>query len=161
LTYIIFTLFSLVLILDIKYKIFNTNYNIPLPHPFINVTLKSDLNILLEIVSEVDKLLPQLADFISQFNNTVSQSNVIVITDTEGNMDIDVPVNMSDYEAQNVSNRLGIIDRLITTRGQQINDLFQRGISLENKIKIENPNHVSYLTDKIEEFKKLNDSYKH
>jgi cytochrome c oxidase subunit 1 len=114
-----------------------------------------------EIVTELNTLLPQLANFISQFNTTVSQSGIIVVTDSMGSMSIDVPHNMSDDVANNIRNRIGIIDRLITTRGQDINELFQKGMHIENKLKAENSHYVSQLTDKIEEFKRLNSSYKH
>lgn len=84
-----------------------------------------------------------------------------MVTDSIGNMSIDVPQNMPDDVANKISTKVGIIDRLITTRGQEIHDLLQKGIHLENKLKMENSNYVSQLTDKIEEFKKLNSSYKH
>jgi hypothetical protein len=84
-----------------------------------------------------------------------------VVTDPIGNMDIDVPKHMSDELANKVSSKIGVIDGLITTSGQKINDLLQQGMSIEKKLKLENSNYVSQLTEKIEEFKKLNSSYKH
>lgn len=114
-----------------------------------------------QIVTEINTLLPQLANFINQFNNVVNQSGITVVTDTIGNMNIDVPQNMPDSVANNISTRIGIIDRLITTRGQQINDLLQEGIRVENVLKRENPNYDSQLTQKIEEFRRLNASYRH
>jgi NADH-ubiquinone oxidoreductase chain 3 len=131
-----------------------------LPHAFSSKTLTSAMDIC-EIVKEIDSLLPQLANFISQFNTTVSQSNINVVTDIAGNMNIDVPQSMSDEVANKVSTKIGIIDRLITTRGQDINDLLQKGLTLENKLKITDPNYVSQIADRVEEFKKLNSSYKH
>jgi hypothetical protein len=130
------------------------------PPLFATKTLQSSMDIS-EIVTELNTLLPQLANFIDQFNTTVSQSGISVVTDSMGSMSIDVPQNMPDNVANNISTRIGIIDRLITTRGQEINDLFQKGVHLENKLKMENSNYVSQLTDKIEEFKRLNSSYKH
>jgi hypothetical protein len=130
------------------------------PPIFATKTLQSSMDIS-EIVTELNTLLPQLANFINQFNTTVSQSGISVVTDSMGSMSIDVPQNMPDHVANNISTRIGIIDRLITTRGQEINDLFQKGTHLENKLKMENSNYVSQLTDKIEEFKRLNSSYKH
>ena len=56
---------------------------------------------------------------------------------------------MWDGMANIVSNRIGIIDRLITTHRQNINDLINKGIGLENKLKLENFNYVSQLADKI------------
>lgn len=122
--------------------------------------LKSEMGIL-DIIAQIDSLLPQLANFINQFNTTINQSNISVVTDAIGNMSIDVPQNMSDEDATKVSTRIGIIDRLITTRGQEINELLQKGNLIENKLKKENPEYVSQLTEKIQEFRRLNHSYKH
>nr|YP_010200488.1 cytochrome c oxidase subunit 1 [Edenia gomezpompae]UAJ48647.1 cytochrome c oxidase subunit 1 [Edenia gomezpompae] len=130
------------------------------PHSFVSKPLKSEINIT-EIVTEVNTLLPQLANFINQFNMTVTQSGINVMTDSMGSMSIDVPHDMTDEAAKKVSSRIGIIDRLITTRGQEINELLQKGIHLEKKLKLDDPNYVSQLTDKIQEFKRLNSLYKH
>lgn len=136
------------------------SYYIAKPPAFATKALQSDMGIS-EILTEINTLLPQLANFINQFNTTVTQSGISVVTDSIGSMSIDVPQNMPDDVANKISTKIGIIDRLITTRGQEINDLFQKGMNLENKFKLENSNYVSQLTDKIEEFKRLNSSYKH
>jgi hypothetical protein len=134
-------------------------YNIK-PHSFSTKSLKSEVGVA-EILTEVNALLPQLNDFINKFNTTVSQTGISVVTDSIGNLSIDVPKEMTDVVANKVSTKIGVIDRLITTRGQEINDLLQKGMHLENKLKMENPNYVSQLTDKIQEFKRLNSLYKH
>lgn len=130
------------------------------PHSFVSKPLKSEMNIT-EIVTELNSLLPQLANFINQFDMTVTQSGINVMTDSMGSMSIDVPHNMTNEAASKVSSRIGIIDRLITTRGQEINELLQKGIHLEKGLKLDNPSYVSQLTDKIQEFKRLNSLYKH
>jgi len=114
-----------------------------------------------DIVSEVNRLLPQLSDFIGQFNNIVTQTGVNVITDRAGNMSIDVPHDMSDALANNISTRIGIVDRLIMTHGTSINDLFQKGLGIEQELKSNNPNYTSQLTNQIAQFKNLNSSYRH
>lgn len=134
--------------------------NIPKSHAFVNYTIQSNIDIT-NIVSELNVLLPQLSDFINQFNNEINQNGINVITDSTGNMSIDVPSNMPNVESERISTRIGVIDRLITTRGQEINELLKKGLSMENKLKMENPNYVSQLSDKITEFKRLNDLYKH
>ena len=116
---------------------------------------------LLSIISQVDSLIPQLSNFISQFNNIVSETGINVITDSQGNMSIDVPHNMPDSESYNISKRIGVLDRLINTHGQNINDLFQRGLEIEKQLKVQEPNYVSKITDQIGQFKQLNSSYKH
>jgi hypothetical protein len=136
------------------------NLNPPKPHLFTTETYISTVEIS-QIIIEINSLLPQLSDFIDQFHNLVYQSKINVITDSAGNLSIDVPKDMPDKDATKISTKLGIIDRLITTRGQELNDLFQKGLETEKHIKIENSNYTSQLMEKIEEFKKLNNSYKH
>lgn len=133
---------------------------IPKPYGFVDIRLESGLD-LSNIITEVNALLPQLAGFIDQFNNLVTQSGLNVITDSGGNMSIDVPHSMPDAEAEKIGKKIGIIDRLITAHGNSIDDLFQKGLSIENKLKANNPKYVSELTDQIAQFKKLNASYKH
>ena len=132
----------------------------PKPHPFVTTVMTSNLDIS-QVVSEINNLLPQLTDFINQFNNLINQTGIQVVSDSMGSMSIDVPANMSDAEVHNISQRIGVIDRLINTRGEEINKLLQEGLRLENKLKTENPHYVSQLTNKIEEFKRLNASYNH
>jgi hypothetical protein len=137
-----------------------TLHNAPKPHGFATKTLHSEMS-LSEIITDLNTLLPQLADFINQFDKTVSQNGINVMTDSLGNMSIDVPQNISNDSANQISTRIGIIDRLITTRGQEINSLLQKGIVLENKLKSDNPDYVPQLLEKIQEFKRLNCSYRH
>lgn len=134
--------------------------NSPKPHSFANNALQSG-DSLTEILVNINALMPQLAGFINEFNTTVIQSEISVISDSMGNMSIDVPQNMPEYKANKLSMRIGIIDRCITTRGQEISDYLQKGMDLEKKIKMDDPNYKSLLTDKVEEFKRLNNSYKH
>ena len=49
----------------------------------------------------------------------------------------------------------------ITTRGQEINELLQKGLEIEGKLKKENVNYTSQILDKVNEFNRLNASYKH
>jgi hypothetical protein len=116
---------------------------------------------IVDIVNELERLLPQLSEFIDHFNSTAQHYDVVPVTDGEGNMSMDVPAKMTESQEKEVRNKLTIIDRLITTQGQKIGDLLERGIGLENQIKTLDPNHESYLTEKIAHFKRLNESYKH
>jgi len=130
------------------------------PHTFATKSLQSEMSIL-DIVGQINTLIPQLANFINQFSTTVNESGISVVTDSVGNLSIDVPQSMTDEVANTISKKIGIIDRLITTRGQEINELLQKGISLEDKLKRENPHYASELTAKIAEFKRLNALYRH
>jgi hypothetical protein len=135
------------------------NYRVT-PHKFATKQLKSDLAIS-EILAQIDSLLPQLASFINQFNTTVSQSGISVITDTIGNMSIDVPQHISEEVSNKLTNKIGVIDRLITTRSQDISDLVQKGTILEEKLKVADSHYVSQLSDRMQEYKRLISSYKH
>jgi len=155
---------------DVLQTLLNRSYNSlewalsspPKPHAFVSLPLQSyTADNLTEIASNIANLLPQLSNFISQFNGVVQSTNVNVITDAMGNMSVDVPGDMSDATANNISKRLGIIDKLITHHGTSINELLQKGLSIEDKLKKADPNYTSILTDKISEFKALNASFKH
>ena len=137
--------------------------DIPRPHVFADLPLKSTVSPveLTDITLKINELLPQLSDFISQFHSIILTNNINVITDAAGNMSLDVPGNMSDTDAEKFSRRISIIDRLITTRGQEINDLLQKGLEIEGKLKKENVNYTSQILDKVNEFNRLNASYKH
>jgi hypothetical protein len=106
-------------------------------------------------------MIPQFSNFIEQFNKVVIEFNVNVITDSFGNMSVDVPSDMTDAQASYVSKKLGVIDKLITSHSCSIDDLFHKGLEIENKIKVNKPEYSSVLTNKIVEFKLLNQSYKH
>jgi hypothetical protein len=106
-------------------------------------------------------MLPQLAGFIEQFNSIVTQHGINVVTDAQGYMSVDVPASMPESTYINISNRLGIVDRLINSHGASINDLFQKGSSIEQQMKLVDNSYTSQLSDQIEKFKHLNASYKH
>ena len=106
-------------------------------------------------------MLPVLQSFLEKFSNVVVENNINVITDSMGNMSIDVPSSMSEAKYTEVSQRIGIIDRIITTKGTEINDLFQKGKIIEDALKLEDSKYVSQLSKQIQIFKELNNSYKH
>ena len=119
-------------------------------------------NLILElsqIVETIDQLLPQFKNFIVQFNQVVSTSGVNVVTDTAGNMSLDVPSSMPDDTAQQIGKKLDIIDRLINTRGQEINSFIEKGLNIEKKL--ESPEFKSKILEKIAEYEKINKSYNH
>ncbi len=133
----------------------------PKPHKFTTLNLKSSLAEVTEISSKISELLPQITDFIHQFNTLINTNSISVITDTIGNMEIEGPATLSDADLNKIGKRIGIIDRLITARGEQISDLIHKGLELEAKLKKEDLNYTSQLVEKINEFKRLKLSYKH
>lgn len=152
-------IFLLIIPAIVRLDNYSTSY-IPKPHTSVTVKLESNMDIF-QVVTQIDSLLPQFSDFINQFNNLVIQSGINVVTDSVGNISIDVPRGMPDREATQLSTRIGVIDRLITARGQELNDLFEKGMHLESDLKSKNPKYVSQLTQKIAEFERLNRSYEH
>jgi len=105
-------------------------------------------------------LLPQITDFIQQFNSTIINTGVNVITDATGNLNIDVPNNMSDLEVKNIANRIGVLDRLINTQTDKASALLNKGLNLEKSL----PSKYEYLTklqDKSKILQELRNSYKH
>jgi ABC-type transporter Mla subunit MlaD len=114
-----------------------------------------------QILSQINILLPQLSEFLNQFNNIIAENNINVVTDSVGNMSIDAPNSMSDEQTQFVSKKVGVVDRLINTRGEQINQLLEEGMKKDNALKSANPKHHSVILEKLAEFNRLKDSYKH
>ena len=146
-----------------KFYYYN-NMCIPKPHTFVTLPLKStniEIEQLAEITAQINQLIPQFSGFIDQFHQIVMAKSINVISDPFGNMSLDVPFDMPDAEGEKLSKKISVIDRLIKTRGQEIDDLLQKGSGLETKIKMKNPNYTSQILDKANEFKKLKTSYKH
>jgi hypothetical protein len=66
--------------------------------------LEGELQVLL---TEVNRLLPQLNTFITQFNNLVLEAGINVVTDASGTLSIDVPATMDDTIAQQSLSAVG------------------------------------------------------
>lgn len=138
------------------------NPHIPNPHAFnVNLSLQSAIGDLPEIITKLNEILPQLSGFIDQFNSIVLSANINVVTDTAGNLAIDVPTSMPDNEADKIGRRVAIIDRLIINRTQEIASLIEKGSEIESRIKEQNPQYTSQILGKINEFNRLKNSYNH
>lgn len=146
-----------------KFRLFWDNtIVIDLPYNFCTHPLQSSYAAdLSDIVTKIGELIPQYGDFIGQFNTIITQHGINVVTEVNGNMSLDVPTSMPNQEAERLGTRIGIIDRLITTRGQEIDTLLQKGLELEEKIKQQQPDFSSQIFEKADEFKKLTSTYKH
>lgn len=116
---------------------------------------------LLELINQINTILPQISDFINQFNTTIIENNINVVTDTGANMFMDVPSDISDDKAAHLKKKLEIIDRLINTKTDEVEELLKKGSSLESTLKKNNPEYKSVILDKLSEFNKLKSSYKH
>jgi len=113
------------------------------------------------IVAELGKLLPQVQGFISNWNDTITQYGINVITDGSNDLAIDVPSSMKEADANLCAKKIKILDSLIHDRLDTIKDLFNKGYKLEMEIKSSNNQYVSVLTEKSKILKELNNSYKH
>jgi hypothetical protein len=105
--------------------------------------------------------MPRLAGFINQFDTTVAQQSINVISDSEGNLSIDVPSAMSDAAAKEVTLRIQTLDRRMNIQGSFIKDLLHKGLGLQNKINMLDPSYKSEIFKQITELNKLNSLFKH
>jgi hypothetical protein len=111
------------------------------------------------VVSEIKQLLPLFAQYIHQFNHTLAEHSIYVVSDSAGNLSIDVSDDMPKKEIQALTKRIRILDDIITKHNENLSELFRKGTNTEIGLQIQDPNYVSKLTDKITEFKRLNDIY--
>jgi hypothetical protein len=116
---------------------------------------------LIGLVTELSKLIPQLHGFISNFNETITQYGINVITEGSGQLSVDVPSDMTEIDAEKCVKKIRILDRLIHDRLDNINNIFKKGYGIENNLKKLNNEHISVLTDKSKILTKLKNSYKH
>lgn len=121
----------------------------------------TDLQSLTDIVLSIGGHLSELSSYINKFNNTVIETGINVITDSEGSISMDVPGTMSEEVAKQVSLKINIIDSLITKRQDDISELIDKGLALQKKINSVDPFYKSEILSKISEFEKLKALYKH
>lgn len=114
-----------------------------------------------EILAQVNTILPQLDDFITQFYSLISDNNINVITDSFGNMSIEVPQDIGNEDAEKFSKKVGILDRLITTQNKNLEDLFKRAYILEKSTSDLNNNYKLTLDEKMKIYQDLISKYRH
>jgi hypothetical protein len=112
------------------------------------------------IISNIDHVLPVLTRFIEEFNNVVSNNDITVITNHNGDMSIDVPLDMPKDKTQFLSNRIGMLDRYINTNGSDLQTLFQKAQIEQDKLKALNCKEIPQISKQIQTFIELNKSYK-
>ena len=98
------------------------------------VTLFDLQNELSPLIDESNRLLAQLEGFINRFNSFVLTNNINVITDTQGNMEIEVSNGVDDNQASLYSNTIHTLDNLIRNHINTIEQLVTRGNQIENNI---------------------------
>lgn len=114
---------------------------------------------ILDIISQINGLLPQFSDFIGQFNQTALVGNITVEFDIQHNMTLYAPKSMSAHDISYFSQRIKIIDNLILTRCGEIERLIEQGYIIENELKKTDSNYSSLILDKANEFKRLKNSH--
>jgi hypothetical protein len=134
----------------------------PKPHIFTSVEKRADsIPELLEIITKIDVFLPQLSQFISQMTAITVQNGINIVIEANGNLAIDVPGSMSDIDANNFSQRIGILDRIITSRIEDINDLVEDGVRMESVLKRQNPPYTnSKILEQATEFQRIKNTYR-
>lgn len=113
------------------------------------------------IITELNRLLPQLNSFITRFHNFVYDTGINVITDAQGGLSIDVSNNLNDSLAEQYANRIDIFDRLIRNHINEIDNLIVRGSEIEDQIREINSNYLSQLTELKNRLNIAISSYKH
>ena len=114
-----------------------------------------------QITTELDRLLSQLNLFIAQFHNFVSQNNINVITDAQGELSIDVLRTLDDTTSQQYANRVDVFDSLIRNHIDSAETLLARMSELENQITGLDPNYVSRLQNYRDTLAQLIRTYGH
>ena len=109
----------------------------------------------------IDLYLSQLSLFIGQFNDLVVSNDINVITDSSGNISIDVPKSMTEEHQIKLARKVGIIDRLISERSSNLDVLFKEGLELEKNIKKNDVQYTSVIAEKARAFSELKNKYKH
>lgn len=117
----------------------------------------------LETLQMLTTHMSQMDLFINNFNTLIVDNDVNVISTVDQSIYIDAPNKMPQDKAEDIAKRLNIIDRLISTKREEIDNLFKEAWRLEgslNKDKSDSSN-ASLIQKKLEDFQKLNAKYKH
>lgn len=122
-------------IISKKTNVFSTETP-PCPYPFVKTMLKSTVE-LQPIVDEIARLLPQLSNFISQFHSLVQGTDVNVVTDTTGNLSVDVSSSMPSEVSEKIVSKISVIDRLITSHNESLHSLFQKGFEKQKETNVD------------------------
>jgi len=133
-------------------------------HAFLNSHIlhsATDIESLAEIVLALGTHLADYASFIQRFNSTVVETGINVISDSEGNLSMQVPSAMSESVYNKLSTKIGIIDSLIAKKQSDISELIPKGLALHNKITAVNPLHTSPILGQVTQFQHLQSLYTH
>src|SRR5258708_20260079 len=83
------------------------------------------------VLSEIKQLLPLFAQYIHQFNHTLAEHSIYVVSDSAGNLSIDVSNDMPKKEIQALTKRIGVLDNIITKHNENLIELFIKETNTE------------------------------
>lgn len=113
------------------------------------------------IIQELDRLFPQLNEFINRFKEFVNETQINVITDAQGVLSIEVLEGLNDSLAQVYANKIQVIDNLIHNHIHKIEELLGTASEIEAKILESDQNYISQLAKYLAKLKELSNSYGH
>ena len=114
-----------------------------------------------EVYAEINRLLPQLSTFITQFHNFVRDNSINVVMDSEGSLGIDVLNSLPDATAQNYATRISVFDNLIHDRIHTLEELIDRARDLEAQAVGPDNSFISQLTQFTSRLAQLKRTYGH
>jgi hypothetical protein len=117
---------------------------------------------LIENINEISRLLEQLENFYRLYIQFITENDINVISDSFGNLDIEVPDNIDDETRASL--RINVLDRLINHHIDAITDLLDTTYEDDRLISANNSNHTSQQSNLSEFEARLNavkNAYKH
>ena len=118
-------------------------------------------NELQNIVSELNRLLPQLDGFVLNYNRFIVEAEINVITDAHGTLSIEVLGNLDESTIQAHVTRINVLDRLIQNHVSEVEGLLARASEIENQLLSLNSDYMSQLTQYRNQLSDLIHSYGH
>ena len=114
-----------------------------------------------KVILELDRLFPQLNDFINKFKDFVNETQINVITDAQGGLSIDVLEGLDDSIVQVYATKAKVLDSLIHNHIHKIEELLKTASGIEDKLLESNLDYISQLGSYLENLKRLINSYGH
>jgi hypothetical protein len=127
-----------------------------------HVPLDDLIRQLQDTYSETDRLFSQLNTFITRFHNFVTDTDINVVTNVQGELGIDVPENLDQNLAQQYANRINVFDNLIHNHIHNIENILKRVIELEDQMRILDENYQtqsSLYNDRLKDLIRLYGHY--
>jgi NADH-ubiquinone oxidoreductase chain 4 len=159
------------IILDIGTILAITGKNIwedklPYPTPHIKVMKAGGITELLTsenlepIITEINRLIPQVDGFIKGINDFVKVTEINVVVDVEGRIGVDILESVPGELAHKWATRVEITHSLIVDRVSTLFSLFKRAVEIEVKIVEVDPNYQVRIPELRANFNAVKSNYK-